>query len=58
MSMFWQQVIIYGALGLAVTYLVIHYVRRRRIKAGCRSCPAVKTFENSGDGENRSSATI
>ncbi|MEW6411614.1 MAG: hypothetical protein AB1483_03970 [Candidatus Zixiibacteriota bacterium] len=46
--MLWQQVIIGGAIVLAGLYVVIYYVRRRRLKAGCKSCPALKAMEDKG----------
>lgn len=39
MEPLWQQVIIGGAILIAVGYLVTHFLRRRKAK-GCPSCAA------------------
>jgi len=44
MDIFWQHVLVVVAVGLAVTYLVIRYVRRRRRQAGCAACPATRNL--------------
>jgi len=46
MDLFWQQIIVFAAVFLAVVYLVVHYVRRKRRKAGCANCPTLKVLQD------------
>ncbi|MFH1373487.1 MAG: hypothetical protein ABII79_06825 [bacterium] len=52
MDIFWQQVLVGVAVGLAVTYLIIRYVRRRRRQAGCASCPVMRDLDERQRPEN------
>lgn len=42
MSLLMQQLVVIAAVVMAVTYIVIHFVRKRKLKAGCKSCPALR----------------
>jgi hypothetical protein len=46
MGIFWQQIIVFAAVCLAVGYLVVYYIRRKRNKATCTNCPNLKVFQN------------
>jgi len=42
MGIFWQQIIVIAAVCLAVVYLVVNYVRRKRSRVCCQNCPIFK----------------
>ncbi|MEW5993385.1 MAG: hypothetical protein AB1744_03190 [Candidatus Zixiibacteriota bacterium] len=44
MDLFWQQLLIVLAVGLAVLYLAVRYRRRRDRKEGCTKCPTMKVL--------------
>ena len=44
MSIFWQQIIIYAVLCLAVSYLIFYFIRRRKLKKNCDNCPLNKNI--------------
>lgn len=46
MAVFWQQIMVFAAVCLAVVYLVVYYVRRKRRKAGCANCPTLKVLQD------------
>jgi len=49
MAVFWQQIMVFAAVCLAMVYLVVYYVRRRRRKAGCASCPTLKVLQSQAE---------
>ncbi|MBD3404017.1 FeoB-associated Cys-rich membrane protein [candidate division GN15 bacterium] len=53
MDMFWQQVIIYAALAIAVGYLVFHYIRRRKKRCACGGCKAGELARQKMDEEQK-----
>jgi len=46
MDILWQQVLVLASVCLAVVYLVVHYVRRKRRKTGCDNCPTLKVLQS------------
>jgi hypothetical protein len=46
MDIFWQQIMVFAAVCLAVVYLVVFYIRRKRRRAGCADCLTLKEFQN------------
>lgn len=40
-----QQFAVLGAIIGAAAYIPIYFVRRRKLKAGCKHCPALKDLE-------------
>ncbi len=58
MSVFWQQIIIGGAVALAGLYIVVYYIRRRRLKTTCKSCPALKALEENKTGLSKTSTSV
>ena len=51
MSLLLQQLVVLAALVLAVVYIVIYFIRKRKLKADCKSCPAIRELLD----KNRSS---
>lgn len=45
MSMLLQQIAIIIVVGLAVAYIVYHFVRRKRRKTPCANCPALHAMK-------------
>jgi len=40
-----QQIAVSTAVIGAVIYIPIYFLRRRKLKAGCKSCPALKDLQ-------------
>jgi len=41
-----QQITVLSAVLGAAVYIPIYFLRRRKLKAGCKSCPALKDFQH------------
>ncbi len=40
-----QQITVLSAVVGAAVYIVIYFLRRRKLKVGCKSCPALKDLQ-------------
>lgn len=46
MSTLWQHLLVLGIIGAAIVYLVIYYIRRRKNKSACASCPSLRVLQD------------
>ena len=47
MSEFWQYIGVSVALAAAAIYLTVYYVRRRKVKSGCKACRLMQATQQS-----------
>ena len=46
MAVFWQQIIVFAVVCLAVVYMVVYYICRKRRRASCADCPTLKMLQD------------
>ncbi len=46
MDIIWQQIMVFAAVCLAVVYLVVYYIRRKRRKASCADCLTLRVLQD------------
>ncbi len=51
--MTWQQLLILVVLAVAVAYLVLRFIRRKRPQDDCSDCPAARLLQDRRKGTTR-----
>jgi len=46
MDVFWENIMVLVAVCLAITYLALRSVRRKRRRSGCANCPTLKVLQD------------
>lgn len=58
MEIYWQSILVIALVGLAVAYLVVKQIGRRKAKCACSGCPAIKRSGRSGTYDSSHSSDV